>query len=499
MLRLFPLATVGAGESMAKPEGAYARYQKIGLVLGPLLALAVFLTDPPAGLAVEGWRVVALSLWMAAWWATEAVPLAATSLLPLVGFPLLGILPIGAAATPYAGPIIFLLMGGFIIATALQRWHLHRRIALNVLKRFRAGPSALVAGFMVATALISMWVSNTATTLMMVPIALSVGEAVSGKGEGKKAFLAALLLGVCYAASIGGFGTLIGTPPNAMAAAFLRQNHGIEVSFVEWMMLGIPIIVVLLPLAWLLLVRGLFPLRGFALKGGAAHIESELKALGALTPPERRTAIVLALVAGAWIFRPLLNDVPGLETLDDTMIAIGGAIALFLIPSGSRAEPGSFLLNWTQAAAIPWGILLLFGGGLSLAAAIEATGLAEWLGIALQGLAAFDLLVLFAAIVALVVFLTELASNTATTAALLPILGALAGATGVSPVLLEAPAAIAASCGFMLPVATGPNAIVFATGHLTIPQMVKAGFALDLVSIAVITALAFLLVPAIFG
>ena len=484
---------------MGKSDAGLAGYQKIGLVLGPLLALAVLLLEPPAELSLEGWRVVALSLWMASWWASEAVPLAVTSLLPLVGFPLLGILPLDKAATPYAGPIIFLLMGGLIIATALQRWNLHRRIALNVLKHFHAGPSALVGGFMAATALISMWVSNTATALMMVPIALSVGETVSGKQEEKKIFLAALLLGVCYAASIGGFGTLIGTPPNAMAAAFLRQSYGIEVRFVQWMMLGVPIILVLLPLAWLLLVRFLFPLRGFTLEGGAAHIKDELKALGALSAPERRTAMVLAAVAASWIFRPLLNEIPFLERLDDTVIAMGGAISLFLIPSGSKSEPGSFLLNWAWAATIPWGILLLFGGGLSLAAAIDATGLAEWLGETLTGLAAFEALALFGAVIALIVFLTELASNTATTAALLPILGALAAATGVSPVLLAAPAAIAASCGFMLPVATGPNAIVFATGKLTIPQMVKAGFALDLVSIVVITALAFLLVPLVFG
>jgi solute carrier family 13 (sodium-dependent dicarboxylate transporter), member 2/3/5 len=493
------LIRVAPGDAMEKLGKALAVHQKIGLLLGPLLAVAVFLAGPPEGLMVEGWRVVGLAFWMAAWWATEAVPVAATALLPLVYLPLFGVLRLDAAATPYAGSIIFLLLGGFIIAMALQRWNLHRRIALNVLRRFDASPSALVAGFMIASAVMSMWVSNTATTLMMVPIALSVAEAVSCPGNEKRRFIVALLLGVAYAASIGGFGTLIGTPPNAMAAAFLKQSRGIDISFVQWMGLGVPMIFLLLPLAWLTLTRIAFPLKGLQVEGGKVHVEKALSALGPLSAPERRTAWMLAVVAASWIARPLLNDLPALARLDDTMIAIAGAIAMFVIPSGSQKEKGSFLLNWEWAVKIPWGVLLLFGGGLSLAYAIDVTGLATWLGHGLSALAALHPFFLLLSIVSLIVFLTELTSNTATTAALLPILGAIAAISGSDPIMLEAPAALAASCAFMLPVATGPNAIVFASGQVTIPDMVRAGFVLNLFSIAVIAGLGYLLVPLVFG
>lgn len=477
-----------------------ARYQNVGLVLGPVLAALVFIFSPPEGLSPDAWRVVGMGLLMASWWATEAIPVPATSLIPLVWLPLLGIVPIGEAAPPYASPIIFLLLGGFIIAMAMRRWELHRRIALNILSAFHGGPASLIGGFMVATAALSMWISNTATTLMMIPIALSVAEAVTGNAKKNPTFVVALLLGVAYAASIGGFGTLVGTPPNAMAAAFLKQSRDIDISFVQWMGLGVPIVLAVLPLAWLVLTRIAFPLKGLKSAAGRAHIERELQALGPITVPERRTAYVFALVAFCWVFRPVLNQLPLLESLNDTMIAIGGAILMFLVPAGSRKKPHAFLLNWTWAEKLPWGVLLLFGGGLSLARAIDVTGLSVWLGEGLSALTIFPLLFLVMAIVALVVFLTELTSNTATTATLLPILGALAlSANGMDPILLEAPAAIAASCAFMLPVATAPNAIVFATGHIHIPQMVKAGFWLNILAILTISTMGYLLVPLVFG
>ncbi|MDX1675131.1 MAG: DASS family sodium-coupled anion symporter [Longimicrobiales bacterium] len=463
-----------------------------GLLGGPLLFIALLAFPVPAGMAPAAWRTAAVGLLMAVWWVTEAIPIPATALLPLVLFPVLDVTGIGDTAAPYASPIIFLFMGGFMIAAAMQRWQLHRRIALTVVHALGTRPHRLVLGFMLATAFLSMWVSNTATAVMMMPIGLSViGLVRPGQDDdalpGQLAFGTALMLGIAYAASIGGLGTLIGTPPNALLAGFLETTYGYELGFARWMLVGLPLSVLALPLVWLYLTRLAFPIGIDEIPGGRAMIRDELRDLGPVSAGERRVGIVFGLTALAWITRPLLDDVvPGLS---DAGIAMGAALALFLIPVDR--ETGRFALDWGTAQDLPWGVLILFGGGLSLAAAVTETGLAEWIGAALSGLGSWPTVLLVAGVTAVIVFLTELTSNTATAAAFLPILGPLAVALGENPLLLAVPAALGASCAFMMPVATPPNAIVYGSGYITIPQMARAGLALNLLFILLITGLAY--------
>ncbi len=476
-------------------------YQRIGLWLGPAVFALLLVLPPPDGLTPQGWRTAATAVLMAVWWATEAIPVAATSLVPLVLFPLLGVAGVRDTAAPYANPLIFLFLGGFLIALGMQRWDLHRRIALAVLARTAGRPVRVVAGFMIATAGLSMWVSNTATTLMMLPIATSVIAVMAPKtGTGDRDqdnFAVALLLGVAYAASIGGLGTLIGTPPNALLAAFMLDRYGVEIGFAAWMLVGLPVVAVMLPLAWLVLTRIAHPFRLAPASGGETVIAEAREALGPLTTPEKRVAIVAVATAAAWVARPLLNDLPGLAALSDTGIALAGALALFLLPAG-KGSTGA-LLDWEWGQRLPWGVLILFGGGLSLAAAIAGSGLAEWIGTAMTGLGTMPMAILLVAAVAVVILLTELTSNTATAAAFLPVLGALAAGAGYAPLDLAAPAALAASCAFMLPVATPPNAIVYGSGAVTIPQMVRAGVLMNLAGVAVIATLSMLLIPLVFG
>jgi len=477
-------------------------YQKIGFFLGPLLAALILFLPPAEGLNPAAWQVVAMVVWMATWWATEAIPVPATSLIPLVFLPVMGISSMQEAANPYAHSVIFLLLGGFLMAMALQRWDLHRRIALTILSKTKDHPASLIGGFMVTAGLLSMWISNTATTIMMVPIALSMAGAISTDKENRRVFTIALLLGLAYAASIGGFGTLIGTPPNALVRGYLEQSHNITISFTDWMLLGVPIVMVLLPIAWFILTRFVFPMKSFKGKKGKKFILEELEKMGPVTAPEKRVAMVFAFIALSWMTRPLFKeftDIGFFENLTDTNIAIFGALLMFLIPAGAKGKRGATLLNWDWALKLPWGVLLLFGGGLSMAAAIQSTGLSIWLGEGLAALTVFHLFILIGGLVTLVVFLTELTSNTATTAALLPVLGAIAFASGMDPILLAAPAALAASCAFMLPVATGPNAIVFASGKVPIPQMSRAGFWINIAAILVLTTMTYQLVPLIFS
>lgn len=485
------------------PEEKSGWVSRAGLIAGPLAALALFLLPAPSGLEAAGWATAAIALWMAIWWVSEAVPLAATALLPLAAFPLLGIAPIAMAAAPYANPIIFLFLGGFWMALAMQRAGLHRRIALAIIARAGGRPRLLIAGVMAATAFLSMWVSNTATAMMMLPIALSLIEGAKKEGEaesaGRAAFAKAMMLGIAYAASIGGLGTLVGSPPNALAAGYLSQNHGIDIGFAAWMAVGVPAVLVLLPLAWLTLTRLAFqvPAReaGESAGEGAALIGQMRRALGAMRPAEKRVGTVLALIAFLWIAHPWLSAFLPLEGISDAGIAIAGALALFLLPNGEKGENGreERLLDWDWAKKAPWDILILFGGGLSLAQAMDGTGLAAWIGGQLTGAALLGPLVLTGAVVMLIVFLTELTSNTATASAFLPITGALALTAGLAPEALALPAAMAASCAFMLPVATPPNAIVFGSGHIDMHVMMRAGLRLNLIAMAVLTAGAWML------
>jgi len=488
----------------------FSKSQKIGLIIGISVLVFTILTPPPAEMSESAWRTAGVALLLAIWWATEVIPIPATSLLPILLFPALGIMPMEESVVPYAAPAIFLLMGGFIIAVGLAKWNLHRRIALNILARAGNSPSALIAGFMAATALISMWISNTASTLMMIPIALSLaGEMIKDKNEQHHRFILCLVLGVAYSASIGGLGTIIGTPPNLFVVSFMKQNYGIDISFVDWMIFGIPVVVVMTTLCWLVLTRWAF---SFDLSGehiSRKVIVEELNKLGTLSQPEKRLTGVFMLTATAWILRvPIQENFEVLLWLNDAMIAVAGAVLMFIIPSGkaqhihsaqSKQEKQTALMDWDTATKIPWGVLLLFGGGLSLAEAIKNTGLGIWIGNGLSGLPHLDLIVMILTLVTLVIFLTELTSNTATTATLLPILAVLAASSGIDPMLLFAPTALAASCAFMLPVATAPNAVVYSTGQVTIPQMAHAGFKLNLVAIIVVTGLSYALVPWVFG
>jgi sodium-dependent dicarboxylate transporter 2/3/5 len=475
-----------------------ATHQRVGLLLGPLVALAMIASGPPDSLSPAGWNTAAMGSLMAIWWATEAVPIAVTALLPLVFFPILGIANIDRAAAPFANKVIFLFLGGFVIALAMQRWSLHHRIALTVLQHAGRSGRTLVAGFMLACALLSMWVSNTSTTMMMLPIAISVIEVIDRSVPGqtdrsRRNFRLALLLGIAYAASIGGLATLVGSPPNAMMAAFLRESYAVEVDFAHWLLVGLPLSAVLLPLTWLVLTRVLFRVDFRTSEEGRGLLRKMKDDLGDISSPEKRVAAIFLVVALSWMFRPVLATLPGFHMLDDSGIAMAGAVALFLVPSGDKADP--MLLRWIHVEKLPWNILILFGGGLALAAAVTDTGLAGWLGDNLQALAALPAPLLVLIVTAMIVFLTELTSNTATAATFLPVVAAVAVAAGIDPLVLAVPVTLAASCAFMLPVATPPNAIVFGSGLLSIPEMAKAGIALNLIAIVLISLLALTIAP----
>lgn len=475
-----------------------ARYQIIGLLLGPVIAFAMLLAGAPPALEGAAWFTAAIGLLMAIWWATEAVPIAVTSFLPIVFFPLFGIASIDETVEPYSDEVIFLFLGGFVVAIAMQRWNLHRRVALIVLQYSGGSGRSLVGGFMLAGGLISMWVSNTSTAMMLLPMGLSVvaviHNSVRDLDERQRThFQYALMLGIAYAATIGGMATLVGTAPNAIFAAFMKDNYGTEIAFANWLLVGVPVSALMLPLAWLTLTRAVFQV-DFRTSDEARQELRRLKAeMGVMSAPEKRVAVIFVLLVALWITRPLLNQIPGLAGLEDSMIAMAGAIALFLIPSGSREDP--LLLRWDHAERLPWGVLVLFGGGLSLARAVSDTGLAEWIGTNLQGLGALSPFLVVLIMGTVIIFITELISNTAVTTTFLPIVGAIAVESGFDPLLVAVPVTLGASCAFMLPVATPPNAIVFGSGLLTIPKMVRAGIALNIISIVIVTAAAYLLAP----
>ena len=488
-----------------KPPPGRSRIADVGLFLGPALAVVAWYALPGGYLGDGGAHVVlgpgarataATGAWMATWWLTEAIPIPATALLPIALLPTLGRMKVGAVTAPYGHPLIFLFMGGFILSLAMQRWGLHRRFALTALARVGSRPDALVAGFMAVTALLSMWVSNTATALMMLPVGLSV-VALAEEEAGADRLGPALLLGIAYAASIGGTGTLIGSPPNGFFASYAEQRFGHPVAFTDWMRFALPFMLVFLPLAWWLLVRVLEPVGRRRLPGVDALVAEAKADLGRAGPGERWTLLVFGLTALAWIVRPFLARLGAaghhpLAGLSDAGIAMTAAALLFVLPVDWKRRV--FVMDWETAARLPWGVLILFGGGLALAHAIDATGLGAFVGHALGGLKGVPVWVLVLAVTTVVVFLTELTSNTATAATFIPILASVATTLGLDPYLLMVPVALAASCAFMLPVATPPNAIVFGSGRISMRSMARAGMVLNGVSIVLVTAVTLLLV-----
>lgn len=464
-----------------------SRQRLAGIILGPLVAVGMLFLPAPEGMSDTAWRMAAIAVWMVIWWLSEAVPLPATALLPLVLMPILDVRDIGPTASSYANPLIFLFLGGFLLAAAMQKVGLHRRIALRIVSMMGTTPDRIVLGFMVATAFLSMWISNTATAIMMYAVALSVIAFVGQKTEDaqqRRSFGVALMLAIAYSASIGGVATLIGTPPNALLASFAQENYGIEISFARWMMIGLPITLVMLPVAWLMLTRLLFSARTIETGDAGSALHEELASLGRMGPAERWVAIVFAVTAGAWILREPITIVTGLP-LDDAMIAIAAALALFSVPIRTASGEGRIVaLDWEATRDVPWGILILFGGGLALAGGFGSSGLARWIGEAVGGIDVGTLMLVLLALVAMV-YMTEITSNTASTATFLPILGAVAVGMQMDVLALTIPVALGASMAFMMPVATPPNAIVFAYREMRLSDMVRAGFLLNLVAIAV--------------
>lgn len=469
--------------------------KRIGLVLGPLSFILILLFFNPEGLSSDARAILASTIWMAIWWVTEAIPIAVTSLLPIVLFPLSGGMELSATTTAYGHKFIFLYMGGFIIAIAIEKWGLHKRIALNIINFIGSNIKNIILGFMVATAFLSMWISNTATAVMMLPIGIAIVSQLNDNPNTTKdetrQFGKVLMLAIAYSASIGGMATLIGTPPNLVLAGIVHSTYGYEISFFQWFIFGFPIAVILLFLCWKYLTRNSLEFGKTEFPGGKAEIKRLLAQLGKISYEEKIVALVFAVTAFFWIIRSFVFATL-IPALDDTIIAVGFAMVLFLIPTKNKAHP---LIAWEDAVKLPWGVILLFGGGLAIASGFERSGLAAWIGsqmIVFADLTPFILILLLAAAVN---FLTEITSNTATTAMLLPILAPMAVSIGIHPFILMVTATVAASCAFMMPVATPPNAIVFGSGYLRIPDMAAKGFVMNIISILVMTLFVYFLLP----
>jgi sodium-dependent dicarboxylate transporter 2/3/5 len=488
------------------PRKLAGRRSQIGLFLGPVLFLAILLLPLPEAMSVQGLRVAAVAALMAVWWLTEAIPIPATALLPVALFPLLGVMDGSDVTGSYANHLIYLFLGGFMIAVTMQKWNLHHRIALHTIRVVGVTPDRIMLGFMLATAFLSMWISNTASTMMMMTIGVAVldeiGADIRQAGgnvdtrPGRFMFGTALMLGIGYSASIGGVATLIGTPPNAIFAGIVEKMYGYSISFTEWMVFGLPLSAVMLVITWYYLTRIVFRSEIAQVPGGRATIERQLAELGPITREEKLVATVFATVALLWILRGLLKP-EGFESVEDSTIAILGALLLFVIPVDLKRR--EFLLDWRTAVTIPWDIIVLFGGGFALAQGFSDSGLTGWLAGRLSVLQGVSLPLIIMAVVLLVIYLTELTSNTATASLILPVMGALASAIGVHPFGLMVAAVVAASLAFMLPVATPPNAIVFSSRYVTMLQMFRAGAWLNLIGVVVVTAFVYFLLPWIWG
>ena len=470
----------------------------IFLVLGPLLFILLQFFDAPEGMSPTAYCMLGITLWMAVWWITEAIPIGVTALLPIILFPLTGALELSITTASYGHKYIFLYMGGFMLAIAIEKWNLHKRIALHVIKLIGTNVSKIILGFMAATAFLSMWISNTATAVMMLPIAMSIVAQLkdnpSTKEDENLIFGKAIMLAIAYSASIGGIATLIGTPPNLVLAGYVEEVYGIEITFWQWAKFGLPIAIPLLFIAWIYLTRFAFKFKQTEFPGGKAEIDRLLKELGPIKSEEKTVLAIFVLTAFCWITRSFILQ-PILPAIDDTIIAMISGILLFIIPASTSKQR---IISWEDAVKLPWGIILLFGGGMALAAGFESTGLASWFGNQMTLLQGLSLIVLILVIITSVNFITEVTSNLATTAMLLPILAPIAISLGINPYILMVATTVAASCAFMLPVATPPNAVVFGSGYLKIYDMVKSGIWLNIISILFLTIMVYYLLPFIW-
>ena len=473
----------------------------IGLIIGIIFLIATCLLPSPESLNNKAWLTLGVAILMATWWLTEAIPLPATGLLPLVLFPLLGISSIKDTAQAFSHPIIFLFMGGFIIGLAMQHTGLHKRIAYYIISKFKSSPKSLVFGFMCATAFLSMWISNSATAIMMLPIALSIITVFKEDKNDIKDnnFDKALVLSIAFSATIGGIATIIGTPPNTVMAAMLSEIYNYEINFVDWLKIGLPTSIILLPITWIILTFLCFPLNSKASIKDKV-IRDKIKELGKISQDEIMVGIVFIITASLWISRKwlstALDGVIPAGALNDSTIAIMAAIFLFIIPSNRPKRKR--LIDWQVAQNIPWGALILIGGGLSLATVINSSGVATWIGSLSSNLSNISIVFIVLICIASIIVLTELTSNTATASTFIPIMGATALGLGQDPLLLIIPATLAASCAFMMPVATPPNTIAYASGHLKISDMIKAGIWLNIISIIIIGVIIALILGPVF-
>lgn len=477
--------------------------QNIGLLAGPITALLLIQFMQLDGLPQAGVYTAAIAIWMAIWWATEAVPVATTALIPLILFPLLQLMPLDKASATYGNPIIFLFLGGFILSVAIQKCGLHLRIAFTILNAVNHSGGAIILSFAVASAFLSMWISNTSTTLMLLPVALSVAAGLSELSNQLSAkefnhFKLNLMLAIAYGSTFGGISTIVGTPPNAFLIAYLSTEHQITIGFAEWMLATLPLTFAFIAVFYFLTTKVIFPVSFSTPPEVIVQIKQHRANLGVMSGAELRVATVFLLVIFAWITKGLVQKYLPAIALSDTAIALIGAMSLFILNDGN-ANDKKRLLIWNDLRDIPWDVLILFGGGLCLAAAFSSSGLAQWLGNSLASLHTLGLLLLVLGATTLIIFMTEMTSNLATTATFLPVASAIALQIGVDPLVLAIPITLAASCAFMLPVATPPNAIIFASGHITISQMIKAGFALNMIGILLVTAVGYFWVPMVLN
>ncbi len=467
----------------------------MGMIGGPIAFIIIKLCFHPEGLSQEANAILACTLWIAIWWITEAIPIAITSLLPILLFPMSGGLDIKTTTAAFGNHNIFLYLGGFILAIGIEKWNLHKRIALNIITIIGTSVKTMILGFMIATAFLSMWISNTATSVMMLPIGIAIISQLSDNPntieDENKIFGKALMLSIAYSASIGGIASLIGTPTNLILAGIVKEIYEYEITFTNWIMIGLPISILMLFLSWRYLVQIAFTFKQKEFPGGKDEVKRQLKGLGKISFEEKCVLAVFIFTAFAWISRSFLLQ-RMFPAIDDTIIAISAAVVLFILPSKQKGKP---LMDWKSAVKLPWGVLLLFGGGLALAAGFKESGLALWIGTQMTLLDGVHLIILLAFIVASINFLTEITSNVATTSMLLPVLASMAFSLDVHPFILMVGATIAASCAFMLPVATPPNAVVFGSGYLTIPDMMRKGFWLNIISIIIIIGITYYALP----